>query len=434
MITNETGTNSRRRSRRYSDKTERLYVCPIREAGGHIQSEMGGFSRLFRGEMLFDCDQEGGYLAVTRLDRMAFYVPIAEPGEEGSGRIGVLSLTGPVRQLDLKPGPEGELNDLHLWMHYRALSLEREPLPQEQSRHYVDAIFPRLELVSVTLRWMLLGARDLGGKIVCEIKDARLIDQDDNVGLIREITLNPWTGVLIKAGTWEPFPAKHSSLESHCDRLIGLGEDPDLETVERRLPIKFINLSSLSDSAAETLCQEQMAGICEVWRNKGALDLLVWPNINPELPTAGEIAPTTPQQKAEFGSVDRSQETELPVRVGGTSPDHVEVYLVDELLDRPGGGIAHDCGQASAYCILGRNRAATNRYLLAHELGHVMGLSHPGEAPCPGSPNSVLQPTGGVGPNPTTNTLHNFRIFTTERARLNSIVATTAVRDFFHPD
>lgn len=51
----------------------------------------------------------------------------------------------------------------------------------------------------------------------------------------------------------------------------------------------------------------------------------------------------------------------------------------------------------------------TSDTLLAHELGHTLGIHHPTEAVNPGDPNSVMQPTGSPSmPNLTRNTMVNF--------------------------
>jgi hypothetical protein len=94
----------------------------------------------------------------------------------------------------------------------------------------------------------------------------------------------------------------------------------------------------------------------------------------------------------------------------------VEVYLVDRLTAQPGGGITHNCGTSGAFVILEIEKAYNNKYLLAHELGHVLGLTHPGIPPSSaascksyrtGSACSVMVPDK---PNSSRNTLNNIGV------------------------
>jgi hypothetical protein len=223
-------------------------------------------------------------------------------------------------------------------------------------------------------------------------------------------------------------------------------------TFERRLPIKFVSFSKDYDLtnnvhliALEGICQKQIEGVCKVWRNKAALDL----TIKTTLEEATDVEPDfdkTAFYKCSKPEEHCSQEPCNPTieRSGYASTNHIEVYLVDKLVNRPGGGVSHECGQASAYCILEIGKAATKSYLLAHELVHVLGLDHPGittpypgiAEPYPGSWGSIAEAaTAGQVAIPK-NTFYNCRIFTAgpNNKPLNSIVETTTVSDCFHPD
>ncbi|HYD37955.1 MAG TPA: hypothetical protein VEA60_10100 [Allosphingosinicella sp.] len=74
-----------------------------------------------------------------------------------------------------------------------------------------------------------------------------------------------------------------------------------------------------------------------------------------------------------------------------SNPNVIEVYFVSNLLPMIGGGSAGAIGVASCKVVMAEPNAG-NPVLLAHELGHVLGLLHP-----PGSdPGTVMQPTGGA--------------------------------------
>lgn len=97
------------------------------------------------------------------------------------------------------------------------------------------------------------------------------------------------------------------------------------------------------------------------------------------------------------------------------NPDVIEVYFVDNLLTSTGGGNAGAIGVASCKVVIAEPNAG-NPVLLAHELGHVLGLLHP-----PGSDaGSVMQPTGGAN-NPGT----PFVTFTMAQNIANPVLATT---------
>ena len=93
----------------------------------------------------------------------------------------------------------------------------------------------------------------------------------------------------------------------------------------------------------------------------------------------------------------------------------VEVFLVDNDMTASGGAATgfdpatnHGCGPLGNVVMSDRG---TSNTLLAHELGHVIGLDHPTDLPPlnPGDPNTIMEASGSNSvANPTRNTMVNF--------------------------
>lgn len=86
----------------------------------------------------------------------------------------------------------------------------------------------------------------------------------------------------------------------------------------------------------------------------------------------------------------------------------VEVFMVDNDINFLGGGGTVQGGTANAQIVL--SDRGTSNTLLAHELGHVLGLGHP---PGGGDANTIMTPTGShSAANPTRNTIGNYNRIT----------------------
>ena len=85
----------------------------------------------------------------------------------------------------------------------------------------------------------------------------------------------------------------------------------------------------------------------------------------------------------------------------------IEVFLVDNDMSSAGGASTLAAGAGSNVVMSDRGTSDT---LLAHELGHVLGLDHP---PGGGDSNTIMTPSGSnSAANPTRNTLGNFNRIT----------------------
>ncbi len=430
------------------DDIEDLYIAQIVKAPGSIeivkspgsgQTETETLPAIFSGEMLLYGRIKDETFVVERLRRIALYGSPME--KRADDPIVTLSLAGPLAETVIQPpSPAGSIEYVPLQLHYADLSMRLPPLSESQ-----DAVFPQVERIAASVTWE---PADKADPSAVNLEVSLIADKQVVVtlGTVRTVILEPIVLRFQLAGSGSPKPAAaHHSLPTNCLPPPGGPCGPGLSTVTRLLPIKFVNFSTqFSLSTVETMCKTQLCGVplvtgdcppvaggvCEVWRNKAALDLTIQSTIDNATAHTG------------YHEIDQTQETG-PTGIqtlGYYYPNAplIVVYLVDALLDRPGGGISHDCGQASAYSILDLNKMGANPYLLAHELGHVLGLYHPDEStkPYPGSWESVMKASGAFSPNPSANTLYNCRIFTAGMAGspLNPIVTTTNINDCFRPD
>jgi hypothetical protein len=86
----------------------------------------------------------------------------------------------------------------------------------------------------------------------------------------------------------------------------------------------------------------------------------------------------------------------------------IEVFMVDNDVADAGGGGTVGLGSDAAKMVL--SDRGTSSTILAHELGHVLGLGHP---PADAAPRTVMAPSGSHSTdNPTRNTMDNYHRIT----------------------
>jgi hypothetical protein len=96
------------------------------------------------------------------------------------------------------------------------------------------------------------------------------------------------------------------------------------------------------------------------------------------------------------------------VRAAHSNATRVCVFMTDNTLADAGGGGTVGGGAAGAKVAL--SDRGTSNTLLAHELGHVLGLDHP---PGGADSNTIMEPSGSIDvDNPTRNTIGNFNRIT----------------------
>ena len=152
--------------------------------------------------------------------------------------------------------------------------------------------------------------------------------------------------------------------------------DPCIGANRRSIAIRPVgfrsNAADLNPTGVSIAAQLAMAQT--VW-NKACIDFNVLPTIiitDATLKTSSNLA---------------------AIRAARDDLNEIEIFFVDNALASTGGGNSGAIGVASCQIVVADSNAG-NTVLVAHELGHVLGLQHP-----PGTssdPNTVMQPTGSA--------------------------------------
>lgn len=224
-------------------------------------------------------------------------------------------------------------------------------------------------------------------KSVYSIKNLKidLSYEKGGVGLLRGMSLSKKSPEFFRAAQSTPVPT-----------LSNLGNcHPDLEVNIRTLtiqPVGFRSSAADMNPTGQSL-NAQMAAANTVW-NKCCIEFDVLP--------IHIITDATLKTSSNLTNIRASYTS--------PTPNVIEVFFVDNNLPGVGGGVASACGSALGNIVMSDNNAG-NPQLLAHELGHILGLHHP-TASFPGCVQSdadtVMQPSGSPNvPNPTNNTHWN---------------------------
>lgn len=308
-----------------------------------------------------------------------------------------ITLAGPVEPMAEGSKPASAEQPFDMWLYHSRLLLE-PPVYKES-----DATYPPLERMKGLLKWTLVDAYESGGRVILDIE----LNQTGGSGVefIEKVTLPSVTA------TFQRVEAPSRPEQTKANSIVACGASAPAGTGHdsRALFVRFIRLSRAGAPIVnlEPLAQQLIDNACVVWWQKGGIRLV--PFIPPgqahatvetiHVAAQDFVCPGDPQSVC----VALAQEP----NVGTLSPSvsAVEVYLVDRLLDEPGGGITHGCRTPDSFIILEIRKAENNRYLLAHEVGHVLGLMHPDGGGCPGAaagatcsvmvpdvPNSVRNP------------------------------------------
>jgi hypothetical protein len=135
------------------------------------------------------------------------------------------------------------------------------------------------------------------------------------------------------------------------------------------------------------------------WAGRFLQSNAIWNKLGVIFTARSPVTLTDPANKTAGGTLAEYHRIRSRRRGSG-----IEVFLVDNDMNFLGGGGTVDGGTANAQIVM--SDRGTSNTLLAHELGHVLGLDHP---PGGGENNTIMEPSGShSSPNPTRNTMCNY--------------------------
>jgi hypothetical protein len=167
--------------------------------------------------------------------------------------------------------------------------------------------------------------------------------------------------------------------ETQPDEDSNVDDNICIQVNRRRLIVQPVGFraSAADANPSGSTAAAQLAAAQTVW-GRGCIDIQINPITtltNATLKTSSDIAAI----RASFDD---------------PNPNVIEVFFVQNSLPAQGGGTAGGIGAASCKPVIAEPNAG-NPVLVAHELGHVLGLLHPGTG-SNSDVNTVMVPTGGA--------------------------------------
>lgn len=134
------------------------------------------------------------------------------------------------------------------------------------------------------------------------------------------------------------------------------------------------------------------------WTRRFAAAVPIWSKLGVSYTASSAVTLTDAANKTAGNS-----DAELLRIMGLRSGAGIEIFMVDNDINHQGGAATAGSGSNATAVLSDRGTSDT---ILAHELGHVLGLGHP---PSGADSNTIMTPTGSHSiANPTRNTMNNY--------------------------
>ena len=405
-------------------------------ASGLWIAQSSGFAKINDGE--FWMEHSGEILLRGRRDETGTFVleeiaRIALAGWVGpKDPFGRVTIAGPVEAVPTgeQRGSGGETG-LRLQVHYRQLTLnaiERGTYFQTkgETEGETDAFIPPVVSMRGELVWEQVFGDDrtVGLSVKLFLTDDEGANLDRGLeNLARTITFNDALELTF-ASVDDALPddSPDTVVEGEvfyrlCTRPVSPCAAGAPEMLIRRLRIRFVCLfAATEDEQGELqgLCARQVAGACEVWREQAILA------VQAEESGGGIVV----EYVDEWRRIEEFTDSVTAWNVliaAANAPSTIDIFVVREVKRQNGSrpsGVAYDITTANAGVVLSlwALRDGGHRHLLAHELGHCLGVSDFGDRRAvgkidlpQGSKNSVMQIKGGHAPR--ANTAANCVLF-----------------------
>jgi hypothetical protein len=382
-----------------AESGENLYLARLQEVKAEIIFNDAPLDLLLDGEFLFEGHiQNKGDLTFTGLRYISLW---SRPLKELEG---LVAFAGPPDEVVFG---DGEIKALDLRAHYPLLD-KLKPACVES-----DAVHPVLEMLRGRLSWKMIPSEDE----TLAVNLTLVLDQPiGDYQALGSLKLDATLPVQLLVSETVAPPSHHSL--APCGSLPDTA--PSVPYPQRALHVRFICPQPFpageNQTTIDDLAQKMIAGACEVWWLKGGIKIE---------PDSSHVI----QDSNLNTTVTVGDEANIPSQVTSAVNNALEVYFVETLQGddfstppqpRRGGGVTYNCGGSTAYMILEIRKARNNPFLLAHEIGHVLGVAHPasveGQDACglpparQGSSCSVMVPDRPTSPR---NTVCNIGIAST---------------------